>query len=261
MTDKTKKARKKALEKNERDYESKTIQIYRFIEKNPKTTLYAMSTKLSIPYASISKIVNELLEEKILEVEKKTEKGRLKKLLTVSSSKNFSKMIQEEKEYLTEEKKDEILNEIFDSDGENILATLKEINRVDIDDENGTDPSDTPTKKETFSAIDVDVVIDKSYNDINPGVLEHIFSKNLLPNISFMNFKEYFNKTEKPDFYVINNNNWIFCDVRFNFEKELTHILRMKLQNSIQTIVLEHIQQNKETVDEQEVEKVLELLV
>ena len=261
MADKTKKARKKALEKNERENESKTIQIYRFIEKNPKTTLYAMSTKLSIPYASISKIVNELLEEKIIEVEEKTEKGRLKKLLTVSSSKNLSKMIQEEKEYLTEEKKDQLLNEIFDSDGEDILATLKEINKTGLEDEDETGPPDTPTKKETFSAVDVDVVIDKSYNDVYPGVLEHIFSKNLLPKISFMSFKEYFNKTERPDFYVINNNNWLFFDVRFTFEKELTHLVRMKLQKSIQTIVLDHIQQNKETVDEQEVEKLLELLV
>ena len=261
MTDKAKQARKKALEKNMRENESKTIQIYRFIEKNPQTTLYNMSTKLSIPYASLSKIVNELLEEKILEVEEKTEKGRLKKLLTVSSSKNLSKMLQEEKESLTVEKKDQLLQEIFNSGGEDILATLREINKVDIVEEDETGPPDTPIKQETFSAIDVDVVMDKSYNDVNPGVLEYIFSKDLLPRISFINFKEYFTKTERPDFYAINNNKWMFFDVKFTFEKELTHLLKMKLQNTIQTIVVEHIQKNKETVEEGEVEKVLELLV
>ena len=154
-----------------------------------------------------------------------------------------------------------MLNEIFASDEENILATLKEINKKKLEGEDETGSPDTPIKKETLLAIDVDVVMDKSYNDVNPGVLEYIFSKDLLPRISFINFKEYFTKTERPDFYAINNNKWMFFDVKFTFEKELTHLLKMKLQNTIQTIVVEHIQKNKETVEEGEVEKVLELLV
>ena len=66
---------------------------------------------------------------------------------------------------------------------------------------------------------------------------------------------------KKADFSLTNNKNWYCFDIKFAFEKELTDLLRMKLQNSIQTIIVEHIQKKKETVEEQEVEKVLELLV